>query len=60
MSGIEFRVLFIQHNKPITGLLDHSNHSQTKSFFKIIKSFEPDVVQLYNLHGYYLNDRSLI
>lgn len=44
----------------VTGLLGYSNYRQTKKIYHIIDSFKPDIVQLYNLHGFYVNDRQLI
>ena len=39
-------------------LLDNEGFNakrQTKKFLKWVKSFNPDVLHLHNLHGYYLN-----
>lgn len=44
----------------ITGLVGYSNRRQTKKLCSIIDSFNPDIVQLYNLHGCYINDREII
>ena len=44
----------------VTGLLGYSNYRQNLKIYQIIDAFKPDIVQLYNLHGFYLNDRQLI
>lgn len=44
----------------LTGLEGHFNFIATKKVIKIIKTFEPDVVQLYNIHGNYVNSYKLL
>lgn len=44
----------------LTGLEGHFNHVGTLKLFRLIKSFKPDVVQLYNIHGNYVNSYQLL
>lgn len=39
----------------LTGLHGYFSTNPTKKIIKILKKDKPDVVQLYNLHGYYIN-----
>lgn len=41
----------------LTGLQGYFSNRATKKLEKAIKTFKPDVVYLFNLHGYYLNER---
>lgn len=36
-----------------------SNYFETKKFVKFIKEYNPDVIHLHNIHGYYLNYKVL-
>ena len=40
----------------VTGLQGFFSHSATRKFVSILKRFQPDVVFLQNLHGYYLHE----
>lgn len=44
----------------LTGLHGYYSSSATKRLIKELESFGPDLVQLYNLHGYYLNVNMLL
>lgn len=44
----------------LTGYEGIFNRKATNKVLKIIKEFKPDIVQLYNLHGYWLNHYSLL
>lgn len=43
----------------LTGLHGYFSSSATDRLIKEIESFKPDIIQLYNLHGYYLNIKRL-
>lgn len=43
----------------LTGLQGYFSYRATKKLEKVITTFEPDVVYLFNLHGYYLNEKRL-
>lgn len=40
----------------ITGYHDRFGYIGTRRILKKIKEFKPDIIQLYNIHGYYLNE----
>lgn len=44
----------------LTGLEGHFNFFGTNKLFKLIKYFNPDVIQLYNIHGNYVNSYKLL
>lgn len=44
----------------VTGYEGKYSPKATKRLISIIKDFKPDIVQLYNLHGYYLNSFDLL
>ena len=43
----------------LTGLQGYFSSFATNRLIKELKEFKPDIVQLYNLHGYYLNMKKL-
>lgn len=44
----------------ITGYEGRYSHKATERLISIIEDFRPDIVQLYNLHGFYLNSFELL
>lgn len=52
----------IFHNRVsyITGYEGKYSRKATKRLIKILEGFKPDIVQLYNLHGFYLNSFVLL
>jgi hypothetical protein len=44
----------------ITGFQGIFSYFSTKKLLRLIENFEPDVVHLFNLHGYYLNEFKLL
>ena len=44
----------------LTGLESHFNYVETRKVYKLIRKFKPDIVQLYNLHGNYINSYRLL
>jgi len=43
--------IFNKHN--------HASYFQTKKLVKFLKKYEPDIIHLHNIHGYYLNNNVL-
>lgn len=43
----------------LTGLQGYFSLSATNRLIKELREFKPDIIQLYNLHGYYLNMKKL-
>lgn len=44
----------------ISGLEGHFSFFATRKLKRIIKDFQPDIIQAYNLHGYYINSNNLM
>ncbi len=44
----------------VTGLVGNHSHFSTNKLISEIESYEPDVVHLHELHGYYINIRQVI
>lgn len=44
----------------LTGLESHFNYIETAKAKHIVREFKPDLVQLYNLHGNYINSYSFL
>ena len=53
--GNKFDVLFHVLITRLFALHGHASKLATKKLIKQIKNIDPDVIQLHNLHGYYLN-----
>ncbi len=43
----------------LLGMINSFAFFSTRKIVKIIDSYRPDVIQMFNLHGYYLNERKL-
>jgi len=53
-------ILFHNRISYVTGYEGRYSHKATKRLIAILEDFKPDIVQLYNLHGFYLNSFVLL
>lgn len=53
--GSDWGVKFHGMKVRLTGASGFGSTAETKRFIKWVKAYDPDVIHLHNLHGYYLN-----